>query len=118
VRRLLDHHYPPLIAQRLRERGFDVVAANEVGLEMAPDEAVFDYAVTHERALLTNDVAGFMRIHRDSLLQGRAHFGVIFTSDSTWSRAKSGIGPLVDRFAEILRDRPAAQTLADQLLWP
>jgi hypothetical protein len=118
VRRLLDHHYPPLIAQRLRERGFDVVAANEVGLEMAPDEAVFDYAVTHERALLTNDGAGFMRIHRDSLLQGRAHFGLIFTSDSTWSRAKPGVGPLVERLAEILRDRPADEALADQILWP
>ena len=118
MRLLLDHHYSPLIARLLRDRGFDVVAANEVGLETSPDEAVFDYAIANARAILANDVAGFMRLQRDALGQGRSHFGLLFTSDSTWSRARAGIGPLTDRLDELLSARPTDEALLDQVLWP
>ena len=114
---LLDHHYSTLIARGLRQRGFDVVAANAVGLEIAPDEQVLEFAVNDGRALLTNDVPGFMRIRRTWQADGRTHYGLLFTSDSSWSRARNGIGPLIARLDEVLTKHPKDDHLQDQVLW-
>jgi len=117
VKLLLDHHYSPAIARLLRDRGFDVVAANEVGLEVEPDEGVLEFAVAQQRALLTNDVPGFMRIRRDWQAEGRTHFGLLFTSDSTWSRSKKGIGPLTARLEDVLQAKAGVRALEDQIVW-
>ena len=114
---LLDHHYSPLIARILRERGFDVVAANEVGLETEPDDGVIEWAASHQRALLTNDVPGFIRIRRGWQAEGRSHYGLLFTSYSTWPRSKRGIGSLSNRLDEVMRARRDVQALADQIFW-
>ena len=114
---LLDHHYSPLIARILRERGFDVVAANEVGLETEPDDGVMEWAASHQRALLTNDVPGFMRIRRGWQAEGRSHYGLLFTSDSSWPRSRRGIGSLSNRLHEVMRARRDVQALADQIFW-
>lgn len=114
---LLDHHYSPLIARNLRERGFDVVAANEVGLQTEPDDGVIEWAVSDQRALLTNDVPGFMRIRREWQAEGRSHYGLLFTSDSTWPRSKRGIGSLSNRLDEVMLARQDARALADQIFW-
>jgi len=117
VNLLLDHHYSPFIARILRERGFDVVAANEVGLETEPDDGVIEWAVSDQRALLTNDVPGFMRIRRGWQAEGRSHYGLLFTSDSTWPRSKQGIGSLSNRLDEVMRTRPDTRAWADQIFW-
>jgi predicted nuclease of predicted toxin-antitoxin system len=55
VKLLLDENPSPAHARRLRQAGHDAVAVLDVGLGGADDAAVRQFAVEHERTLVTID---------------------------------------------------------------
>jgi hypothetical protein len=115
VKLALDNHYSPLIARRLRERGFDVVAAVEVGWEAEDDEPLLGLCKGKNRCLLTNNVGDFAVIARAWQSEGRSHAGLIFTSDGGWPRSRETIGRYVDALAELMTAHPAG--FAERIHW-
>lgn len=117
MRLALDHHYSPVIAERLRHAGHDVVAAVERGWEREDDEALLDACAKETRALLTNNVGDFATIARRWAVEGRRHAGLIFTSDTSMPRSRNTIARYVTALGALLREHPADEGLAEQVHW-
>ncbi|KAF0245946.1 MAG: hypothetical protein FD180_1208 [Planctomycetota bacterium] len=77
VKLLLDEDTRPLLAATLRERGFDAVHVNQLGLSGWTDVAILREAERQGRALLTHNVADFALIAADWAKRGTPHHGVI-----------------------------------------
>ena len=60
---LLDENLSPIHARELRSKGHDVCAVFEVGLSGAVDQEIRNYAIEHDRILITLD-ADFANIIR------------------------------------------------------
>lgn len=100
---LLDEHFSPEIARQLRARGHDVVAAAELpDLNGLTDADLLAWAGAETRVLVTEDVADFVELHRRSVLRGRPHAGLIFTSPRGFPRTRRAIGRLVAALEELL----------------
>lgn len=115
---LLDEHYSPTIAIELRELGHDVASVTERDdLRGLGDRELWGFASAEGRALMTENVADFMPLVREAAAQGERHFGVVFTSPRSLPRGPRTIGVYVERLDSFLRDCPADDALADQVLW-
>lgn len=113
----LDHHYSPLIAEGLRERGHDAIAAVEAGWEADDDEPLLARCADDQRVLLTNNVADFAVIGRGWQTEGRSHHGLIFTSDASLPRTRDNIGRYVDALDALMRDNPEIDVFVDRTHW-
>ena len=105
---LLDEMHAPSIAASLTEASLDVVAvAAETGLRGMSDEDLLTYATTHERALVTENVADFIPLAAQWAGMGKAHAGLIFTSPKRFNRATVAYpGNMVLALRELLTDPP------------
>lgn len=117
MRLALDHHYSPLIAERLREMGHDAIAVRERGWETEEDEALLELCDHEERALLTNNVADFTALARRWATEGRTHAGLIFTSDAGMPRSRDTIGRFAEALGDLLRSNPGDNALRDRVHW-
>lgn len=117
MRLALDHHYSPVIAQQLRARGHDVVAAVELGWHTLDDETLLRCCQDDRRALLTNNVADFAVLARSRSEAGLDHHGLVFTSDSAWPRARSTIGRFVEALDRLLAAHAGDDAFVDQVHW-
>lgn len=117
MRLALDHHYSPTIAQKLRDRGHDVVAAIEVGWEDEDDNLLLGLCAAAGRALLTNNVADFAVISRQWQVEGRSHAGLVFTSDRSWPRTKDNIGTFVEALERLLAQHRDGDSFRDRIHW-
>jgi uncharacterized protein with PIN domain len=77
VRLYVDADITYKLAQALRARGFDAVAAYEVGMAEASDDEQIAYAATEGRAVLTCNAQDFTPIFRDYWSNQRDHSGII-----------------------------------------
>jgi hypothetical protein len=109
---LLDEMYPPVIAEQLRMRGYDVVSVHDAEyrhLESAPDEELFAHAVTEDRALVTENVPDFRRLEADALARGEGVPTLIYTSNRQFPRGEPGtIGRLVEALHALTSEAPMA----------
>lgn len=89
--------FSPEVARQLRRRSHHVVAASEQPhLAEMDDPALFEAAQDERRAVVTENVPDFLRLDRHYRQQGRAHFGLILTSNRRFPRGSSrSIGRLV-----------------------
>lgn len=118
MRLLLDEHYSPKIAEQLRNRGHDVVSVSERDdLRGLGDLELWNRASTERRAFVTENVADFVRLMREAAAAGEPHFGVVFTSPSTFARSAAAIGLFVEALAALLGARPAEDALSGQVHW-
>jgi predicted nuclease of predicted toxin-antitoxin system len=116
LRLLLDEHFSPEIARQLRRRGNDVVAARErTELHGSSDRELLAAATEDRRAVVTENVADFVELHRQSGLRGEPHAGIVFTSPRGFPRTRRGIGKLVRALEALLADR--ARELDGQTWW-
>lgn len=118
VRLLLDEHFSPEIARQLRGRGRDVVAARareRSVLHGLSDRELLALASRERRAIVTENVADFAELHRQSVLRGDPHAGLIFTSPRRFPRTRRGIGRLVRALDALLTDGP--RDLIGQTWW-
>ena len=102
---LLDEHYPPSLAEQLRERGHDAVAVQEeVDLRGMLDPDLFAEAQRRDCALLTENTADFIVLDAECRSRHSAHWGLVFTSNRTFPRGKAAtLGALVKALDELLR---------------
>jgi predicted nuclease of predicted toxin-antitoxin system len=92
---LLDEMYPPALAAALTANGVEAVTVSGLGMAGTPDADVFAYAVTDQRAVLTENVADFVAIAAQHSTMGAHHHGLLITLSSRFSRRPSGYGRLV-----------------------
>jgi hypothetical protein len=90
-----DTHIAKQVAIQLNALGVDVVRCQDVGLEDASDNTLMEYAVTHERALLTKD-DDFLAMHHEWQNAGRDHFGIFYCP----YRDRRAIGQIVNACKE------------------
>lgn len=87
---ILDEMHSPAIALELGRRGHEVVAiASDPALRGLADADVLVVAAAEDRALVTENIADFMTIHSNWLVEGRQHSGLIFTSRQRFYRGMS-----------------------------
>ncbi len=96
-RLLLDEMFAPILAERLRAEGFDVVVvAGHVTLAAASDEEVMRWAATQGRRLVTENVKDFQPLIQVASERGEAAALVLFTSSRRFPRTRRNPGPLLD----------------------
>lgn len=113
MRLLLDEMYPARLARALRERGVDAEGVDErPPLRGLADEELLAIAAREERALLSENVADFMRLYGEWGAAGRAHAGVVIALSSRFSRTPAGYEALASALAELCSERPGREALA------
>jgi hypothetical protein len=110
--------YTHVIAEQLRRRGHDVVSPHErEGLAAASDADLLVVAQNEGRAIVTENIHDFMDLDAEYRRGGRAHCGMILTSDQRFPRhAAGGIGRLVIALDGWLQEHSGEAT-ADSLVW-
>jgi predicted nuclease of predicted toxin-antitoxin system len=115
---LLDEHFSPETARQLRLPGHDVVAVRELpDLHGLTDEELLAWATAQRRALVTENVADFVELHRRSILRRRPHAGIVFTSPKRFPRTRRAIGRLVRALEELLVAHSDRDGLAGEAWW-
>ena len=72
-----DENVKEAIVAGLRQRGMDLVTAEERNQRRTDDEVLLETAAVEGRILLTND-ADFLRIHAEWMAAGRDHAGIVY----------------------------------------
>jgi predicted nuclease of predicted toxin-antitoxin system len=118
VKLLLDEHFSPEIARQLRTRGREVVAARgRTELHGLSDRELLIRAASEGRALVTENVAGFVALHREFIVSGDRHLGLVLTSSKQFPRSRRTIGRLVRALDALLVEHPGRDDLTDQVWW-
>lgn len=118
MRLLLDEHYSPEIARRLRTEGFDVKSvAAEPSLVSTADEELVRVTARERRALLTNNVRDFVALARRWAAAGEDHHGLIFTSDASLPRSTRTIGRYVSKLRVLLEENPDDGAFRNRVHW-
>jgi predicted nuclease of predicted toxin-antitoxin system len=106
----LDADVDPQAALHLRDRGYDVVAAREVGLRTATDPEQLAYAARVGRVLVTHNVRDFAPLYDQWWHEQRSHPGVLVSRHYK----RSEIGALV-RLLERVLQLATEEDLANRL---
>ncbi len=72
----LDEDVHPLLAQVLRERGYDVISCIEEKLIGLSDEQQLLKAIERKRAIMTHNIRDFVKLHRKHY---PSHYGIILS---------------------------------------
>ena len=67
----------PFLAQSLRQRGFDVLSAVEIGNDALLDQPQFEFAIAQQRVLMTFNIKDFIPIARELYANGQEFPGLI-----------------------------------------
>lgn len=118
MRLLLDEHFSTAIAEQLRKRGHDVIAAAALAeLRHRDDAEVLVWATAQRRVVVTEDAADYLVLHEQYLSRGLRHRGIVFTSARRFPRRRAGIGRLVRALDDLLKSRLADDSLVADVLW-
>lgn len=77
VRLYFDEDVSASIVDNLRQRGFDVASARDVGRLQLDDASQLAFAAADGRAIVTHNRLDFERLHQSYLSEGREHHGII-----------------------------------------
>jgi predicted nuclease of predicted toxin-antitoxin system len=78
----LDEDVRPLLAEILRDRGYDVISCVEKKIFGLSDEEQLKTAINDGRAFLTHNIKDFVQLHKK--LKGK-HFGIILSDQISLS---------------------------------
>jgi len=114
VKLLLDEMYPAHLAGALRERGVDAEGVDERSpLRGLADEELLVIAAREGRALVSENVADFMRLYGEWGASGRGHAGIVIALSSRFSRTPAGYEVFVDSLGSLCERRPEPEALFD-----
>lgn len=97
------------VVQGLRARGLDVLTTTEANRRGATDRDQLAFAIRQERTIYTFNVGDFARLHREHLLQGIDHTGIIVLPDQRCS-----VGEKIRRVASFL-SRVTAEEMINRM---
>ncbi len=73
----LDEDIHTGLSHALRQRGYDVVHAQDLKRKGKSDSEQLAFAVQEERCLVTFNVRDFVHLHNEYAAQNREHWGII-----------------------------------------
>ena len=73
------------LVKALRDHAVDVVTTLEVGMDGRADEEHLQYAAEQGRVLCSFNQADFSRLHKEWLLSGKSHAGIILAIQQRYS---------------------------------
>lgn len=118
MRLLLDEMYDRAIAEELRARGHDVVAATERPvLRGLGDDALLRAAAAERRVILTENAAHMMPAFEDMLTTGESTSGLLVSSPRSMPRGRETVGLFVRALDRHLAEHPAEDALAGRIAW-
>ena len=108
----------PMIASGLRELGFDVKAVAEVGeWRGASDPEVLRIASAEARAVVTNNIADFAKLHNWAISPGgEGHCGLVMIPTSQGTR-RQDLATILISLEQLLLSNPDEDALTDSLIW-
>jgi uncharacterized protein with PIN domain len=109
IKLYLNENLSQRIAHNLRLRGYDVVSSHEVGMDGFDDEGQFEFAISQQRAVLTNNFSDFKALHQNVQKENRQHFGIIFTTQEQNSTIQQRLLMLLQSFNQ--------NDLMNRLIW-
>lgn len=83
VRFHFDEHIASLVMRGLRQRGIDVLTADEAGRSGLPDPDQFKFATTEERVIVTFD-ADYLQLAATT----EGHFGIAYCHATKYSASQ------------------------------
>ncbi|MCA1570372.1 MAG: DUF5615 family PIN-like protein [Chloroflexi bacterium] len=81
------------------------------------DRELLALAARQRRAVVTENVADFVELHRAAIITHTSHFGLIFTSPRQFPRTRRAIGRMVRALDAWLTAHPSTGYLQDQTRW-
>jgi predicted nuclease of predicted toxin-antitoxin system len=116
---LLDEMFAPVVAEALRDKGYDVVAVvAEAGLRALSDDEVYAWAAAQGRCLVTENVKDFRPILTRAEDVGGPVAALLFTSSRTFPRVRRNPGPLIDALDTWLRATGPTPVSVEQWMQP
>ncbi len=109
IRLLLDEDVRPLLAQTLRQRGFDARHVSELKRSGLSDSEQLGFAAKQRRAFVTHNIRDLVLLDREYRTKGQTHFGILVCNQVP--------------FRELLRrtlrclDRESEADIRNQVLW-
>jgi len=98
----LDECVDTLVTSGLDQRGYDTLDAERAGMRQRTDAEQLAFAVTQQRVLLTHNGRHFLVLHRQYLLDGRVHHGIIHLPENSRLPRPSRVTQLTIRAALML----------------
>jgi predicted nuclease of predicted toxin-antitoxin system len=87
-----DKHIPKVVTEQLRKRGVDVLRCEDVGMDMASDPELLEFATQEDRALISFD-KDFPQRHDEWQQSGKHHAGIFHIASHL--QGEKNIGKLV-----------------------
>ena len=109
IRLYLDEDVHKRVAAALRLRHFDVLSAHETDRLGVDDDVQLQFAVEHDRALLTFNTPHYLNLHQVWLQAHKEHAGIIVSDQLP-------IGETIRRLLNLL-NRVTADEIRNQLYW-
>ena len=106
---LLDEDVRPILAEILRQRGYDAVHVLELERTGKTDAEQLEYAVSQKRAILTHNIRDFMILDGQYRQTSKEHCGILLSDQVTMRE-------LLRRTLRVL-GRRAAQDVKNNILW-
>ena len=101
----LDENVDERLGSALRRYGFDVQTTQEAGRKGSTDEDQLAYAARQGRAILSHNIADFVKLHKEWMTQGKSHWGILLTSTTKFRALLRKTLNFLDRFtAEEVRN--------------
>lgn len=79
IRLYIDEDLSDRIAVALRSKGFDVISAHEVNMRGKTDKEQLEYAIKHNRTILTRNIKHFINLQKEYHKNGLSHNGLLVT---------------------------------------
>jgi predicted nuclease of predicted toxin-antitoxin system len=77
IRLLIDEDVRPLLAETLRQRGFDAMHVDELKRSGLSDPEQLTFAVKQRRAILTHNVRHYVLLDHEYRAKGQTHLGTL-----------------------------------------
>lgn len=109
IKLYLDEDIDPLLANVLRDRGYDVLTTHDAKMHKSDDHKQIDFATSQGRAILTHNVRDFHRIAKEYGKISKFHSGIILSSQLPFKE-------LLKRILRLLH-KHNAEDILNQLMW-
>ncbi len=86
------------LAEDLRSRGFDALSTAEAGNIELLDEDQLEFAISKQAAILTFNVKHYTRMHKEYMIEGKNHWGIIVSRQLGYGELLSDRLSITSRF--------------------
>ncbi len=95
IKLYLDEDVDISLAKALQQKGIDVFTTQEAGKKRLSDAEQLEFAVNTKRTLLTHNKRDFILLHKNYILKGREHYGIVLSDQRPIGEMLRGLSKLI-----------------------